>query len=543
MNEKDLKENLFGRENILGLLNRRVADLKDGYRQNIALLGNQFIGKSTILQEFVRNLSDEKLLPVYLEIENIDFTAFVNKYLGALLFNLTKIKTKTEYDNFEILIEEAKRFIPATVEQVKKIRHSLEKGKNLEAYRELMGLPQKIFEESGFFCVVIFDEFQNLEEFGLSFVFTELGKKIMLARSCLYIVSSSQKSRAKKILSEKLSLLFGNFDLVDVFAFDVRVSKNFVNQKLDVSMHNDYRNFLIDFTGGYPFYLDVICQELRKHSTGLVRNVSLDSMVDALAMLLFEKRGFFYQHFSLLLERVEAGGFKRNFTGTLLALANGHNKLNEISSCVAYEKGSVAQKISRLLDLNVVSKNGNFYYICDRLFNFWLIAVYQSKTRSFNYDYKAQEVSFKNLLRNSIENFCRISQKALTNRVIELLYSFDNEYFQFNGHKYRLPIFKEIQPLQMELQRKSSLETIIARNPEISWLVCLKEGVVQEEEVSSFLESVSKFKIKPDKKILIFIDDIEPNARLKALQEKMWLWNLTDINLLMNFYHRPYLVK
>lgn len=227
----------------------------------------------------------------------------------------------------------------------------------------------------------------------------------------------------------------------------------------------------------------------------------------------------------------------------LLALANGYNKTKDISSCLANEKGSVSQKISRLLEMNIISKNGNFYYICDRLFGFWLRAVYQARNRSFAYDNLSQRVSFKNLLKNSIDSFCQISLKDLSNRITELLYSFDNEYFQFNGHKYRLPVFKEVQPLRMEAQKKSSIDAIVARNAEMSWLVLLKDGVVCEEEVNSFLEGVSKFSLKPDKKILIFIEDIEPNARLKALQEKMWLWNLSDLNLLMNFYHRPYLIK
>ncbi len=241
MKNIEKQENLFGRDNILSLLKRRVADLKDGYRQNIALLGNEFIGKSSILREFIKTLSNEKVLPIYIEIKNLDFADFVNKYLGVLLFNFLKMKSEVADDNLEILLESARRFIPATVEQVKKIRINLEKGKKIEAYRDVIGLPQMIFEETGVFCVVMFDEFQNLEELAPSFVFLELGKKIMLQRSCLYLVSSSQKSRAKKILSEKLSLLFGNFDLVDVFAFDVKSSQNFIAQRLGEALVNDYK--------------------------------------------------------------------------------------------------------------------------------------------------------------------------------------------------------------------------------------------------------------------------------------------------------------
>jgi len=541
---KELKENFYGRENTLSLLSRRVADLKDGYRQNIALLGNEFIGKSAILKEFIRDLGDDKVLPIYLEIENIDFCAFVNKYIGTFLFNFLKTRSLSADENQEVLIESARRFIPETVEQIKKIRQTLERNRNLDVYRDLIDLPQKLFEESGIFCVVIFDEFQNFDDFGFPFIFLELGKKIMLQRSCLYIVSSSKRSRAKKILSEKLSLLFGNFDLIDIFAFDVRVSQNFINQKLGGLISDDYKNFLIDFTGGYPFYLDVICQELKKFPLQIFeRSISLDSLAVTLEKLLFEKKGFFYQHFRLLMEQIGTGGFKKGLTSTLFVLANGYNKLKDISPRISKERGSVLLKLSRLVELNVVSKNGNFYYICDRLFSFWLKEVYQKEINSFNYDEESSKSSFRGALKKIIESFCQIAKKDLSNRVIELFNSFDDEYFQFNGKKYRLPVFEEIKPLKIERQNKSSLEAIIARNPEVSWLVLLREDVVNEEEVILFIEKISKFDLKPEKKILIFINEIEPNARLKALQEKMLLWNVSDLNLLMNFYHRPYFIK
>ncbi len=545
MRTAELRESLFGRDNILGLLNRRVADLKDGYRQNIALLGNEFIGKSSILQEFTKNLKDDKVLSLYLEIENIDFPDFVNKYIGTLIFNYLKTKAKAVDENLEILLESARRFIPATVEEIKKIRLHLEKGRNLEAYRELMGLPEVFIEETGIFCLVIFDEFQNLEEFGFSFIFQELGKKIMLQRNCLYVVISSQRSRAKKILAEKLSLLFGNFDLVDIFAFDVKASQDFIASKIpNIELNNDYRNFLIDFTGGYPLYLDVICEELNKLSLkNFEKVISLESLIETLIELIFEKRGFFYQHFNLILERLEMASFKRRLTPVLLSLANGQNKLKGIVSYFAKDKISVEQKISRLLELSLISKNGNFYYICDKLFSFWLREIYQKSTKSFDCETKTQTEYLKGYLRSLIDSFCQTARKNLSERVLELFYSFDNDYFQFNGHRFRLPVFREIKPLKLEKQNNAQIDCLIARNPELSWLVLLRDGLVTEEEVSFALEKMEKFDIKPEKNILIYVSDIEPNARLKALQEKVWLWNLSDLNLLMNFYHRPYFIK
>ena len=142
--------------------------------------------------------------------------------------------------------------------------------------------------------------------------------------------------------------------------------------------------------------MDVICQELKKFPLQIFeRSIPLDSIALTLDSLLFEKRGFFYQHFRLLMEQIGKGEFKKGLTSTLFVLANGYNKLKDISSRISKERGSVLQKLLRLVELNVVSKNGNFYYICDRLFSFWLKEVYQKEISFIYYLNVCQLGNFK----------------------------------------------------------------------------------------------------------------------------------------------------
>ena len=76
-------------------------------------------------------------------------------------------------------------------------------------------------------CVVILDEFDNLEYIGVKNPFLSFGKVIMIQKDTMYIVSSSRNQIFKKILSEKLSLLFGNFEIVRVSGFDTRNARSF----------------------------------------------------------------------------------------------------------------------------------------------------------------------------------------------------------------------------------------------------------------------------------------------------------------------------
>ena len=205
----------------LNLLKRRVLDLKEGYRQNVALLGNRFVGKTFVLQKFLAELDDENIVAIYLDLDNKDFNFFFFRFVGSLLYNFSKISKLPLFDDLQLLMENARTLIPQTIDEIKKIQLLLSDDRCEEAYRELIALPEIFSSETGKFCVIIMDEFQNLQELEIPNVFQELGKKIMTQKRSIYIVSSSYPTAAKQILSEKLSLLFGNFEMIEMEPFDL----------------------------------------------------------------------------------------------------------------------------------------------------------------------------------------------------------------------------------------------------------------------------------------------------------------------------------
>ena len=61
MTHIDLDKNFFGRSEVLELLKKRVRDLKDSYRQNVAIIGDQYLGKSALLKYFLMNFDERSL--------------------------------------------------------------------------------------------------------------------------------------------------------------------------------------------------------------------------------------------------------------------------------------------------------------------------------------------------------------------------------------------------------------------------------------------------------------------------------------------------
>ncbi len=134
-----------------------------------------------------------------------------------------------------------------TIELIKKILKFSEEGRNEEAFDSMLEVTAVVNAETGRYPVLILDEFDRLKHFKLKNEFQTLGKKIMIQKNTLYVVSSSSVYEAKRIIAEKLSLLFGNFQIIEFVPFDVDKCAAFVdgirediniNSKFPIQMGN-----------------------------------------------------------------------------------------------------------------------------------------------------------------------------------------------------------------------------------------------------------------------------------------------------------------
>jgi len=536
----------FGRKSVIDLIKRRVIDLKEGYRQNIALLGHRYLGKTAILQHFLANLDDQDVIEIYLDLEDKDFDGLFYKFVGNLLYNFSRNKHLTLHEELDLLMESTRKFLPQTIQEIKKIQGLHARGKIMEAYQSLLALPEIFTQESGKFCVILLDEFQSLENIGGSDIFQELGKKIMTQRRCLYVVVSSSIVEAKKILSEKLSLLFGNFEIVDVGAFDPKTSQDFLEYHLQaIKMNPQLRNFLIDFTAGHPFYLNVITQEiLRLSSQHHQPEVFLPLLTQAIENLIFSRWGVLSQHFDYLMHNLCQWKTNRVISNILIALANGKYRLKEILEETAGKSGSLQPKLARLIEEGMIAKNGNYYCFQDKLLRFWIKYVYERKLCAINENPLEQKAHFRQEMKDCVQNFQTVSEKDLSTRIVDLLHCFDNEALNINGRRYKLPAFRDIAPFKLVEEKDCHFSVIRARSAQKeTWFFILKKEPLQEGEVNAFLTQAKKLNERPVKSIIIALSDLDVNARLKALQEKFWIWNEPELNTLLHLFDKPYIVK
>ncbi len=538
-------KNFFGRSQELDLLKRRVSALKEGYRQNVAFLGNPFVGKSYTFHYFLNNLDDSDVTPIYLDLEHKDFNYIFPKFIGSLLYNYAKNNKLALHDDIALLMESTRKNIPLTIDVIKKLEQDFKRNKFEDCFLGLMLLPEIFTNETGKFSVLILDEFQNIGEIFGETAFQELGKKIMTQKRCLYILSSSYPLMAKRILTERLSLLFGNFETIEMGAFDQKTSQSFIEWTLgEKRIGSQLRNFLTDFTAGHPLYLNLICQEMVALSAVHNQNeIYMPILSQAIENTIFNRWGVISRHFELIISDLCSGKGNRSALPILFALANGSHKIEDVSVQISLGKTLIKQKIMKFLDLGILVKNGQYYYFKDKLFRYWIKYVYQRRLKDVEFAPERAKRQLKEEINRAIEHFKITSRQDFSTRIVDLLQAFANEAFDLNGRTYKLPTFRQLEPMKIKDETGMILDVIKASSDDTLWYIILKKENVHENDVSLFLGELKRLGEKPQRCLIISLTDLDENTRLKALQEKFWIWNEGELNTLLTLFDKPFIVR
>ncbi|MDD5005625.1 MAG: ATP-binding protein [Candidatus Omnitrophica bacterium] len=541
-----IREQFVGREDVIKVINKRLSDLKEGYRQNIALLGDELTGKTWIIRFIFDNLSDPKIIPLYFDLSQATANTFTQRFFNVLLFNFLKTKgIILPKENTAKLIEEAKTHIPNTVLKIQNISSSnAAKDKlDISAFRDILGLLETLNQETGQKMVIIFDEFQNLEYLKIRSIFQEFGKKIMLQKNTMYIVLSSSKIRAKKIIQDELSLLFGNFETIDINNFDNRASNILIRNRLrNAPVSQDIINFLINFTGGNPFYLDKIAQHIYQNAIILKSDtISPFVFIYSLEEILFNKWGLLNLRFQNYIDLFNSKN-KPDTLDLLLSIAQGKNKIKDLSSLLHKTYRDINQKLSKLTESNIIYRSGCFYNITDRVFNFWLNFVYLEKLNSISQNYDDQIISFRKKIEQSLLEFITISKKDIPQRLYELLTLFTNDSVRLGRNKILLSKFKEIEFLNFD--GRHIKKGFICLSDDECWLIGFKDGDITEDCVCEFIKESKKIQTREKslRRLIIGLDKTEINASLLAKEEKIFTWDIEHLNTLLDLYAKPRLI-
>ena len=539
------KPDFFDRKIYLASLEKRVKAVKEGYRQNIAIIGDRDIGKTLLILHFLNHFNDPMILPLYLELRP-EYTQeqFVRKFIGVLLYNFLENSTIQRNEDLDLLISKTNRFIPRTVEIIRVILNSLKrKGGNKNRFREsifvqLLSLCDILNSETEKRCVVIFDEFQHLATLGIRQIYKQFAKMLMIQKNVMYIILSSAKFKAKKILLSHLALLFGNFERIEMKPFDLKTTEEFLNNRLGhLQIEKSLLDFLIHFTGGSPLYLKIIADSLLSVSAP----VNKEKLAEIIQDLLFVESGILNQRFNNYLGQLANLKLAQDYQALLYLIADGQNKLRDISASLHKPKAQIVSRLNLLLEYDIISKSGDFFTICDRVFSFWLRFVYREKSVSLTFNREEQKRNFRIRIEEQIDQFVVANRKSVSEITIDLLRHFENELIQLRTKKIRLVHFQEVKPFTFIRSRLN--EGILGRSKETLWIMAIKSDVLTEEDIVDFTKQCRRLRYaKPQRKVIITNYNIDTNVRLKAMEEKVLTWDFDDLNLILDLYNKPRII-
>lgn len=531
-------ERFFGRSDILAVLDKRLDALRQGYRQNIAITGHRLTGKSSVLNQFLTSLRNSDIIPVYIEVAREPFRHFAKKFIGTILYNYLRYSGKEAKDEFEYLLKECRPHIPETTGLIEKILKDLARGDNERAYSELLNLSSALKAEAKKPCVVILDEFHNLSELGLKQPYKGFGRKIMTQKDTMYIVASSEVKAIKRILSEKLALLFGNFEQITLGGFDHATSRNFLSRKLAaVKMPPMLTDFVITFADGHPFYLDVISTKITDIMGGAKALwVSKGAVAAAMEELLFNSSGIINQFFNNFLNSVldQRPQLARDI---LAAVAYGNHGIRGIARWIGTTPKNVSGQILYLIERNLLSRCGSFYLFHDKVLEFWLKEVSYKRKRTLIDDMAEQSRGFTELIKSMINDFEAESYKPFDTRLIELMRAFNNERVEIDSKVHSLPRFDSV-----ELMDDPRGTYILGRYGGKALLAQIRQESVNENHLLDFLGVCHAYRDSLARKILIPLVGMDSNAKLMAKESRVWIWELDGFNMVLGLFGKKKIV-
>ncbi|MBI4355072.1 MAG: ATP-binding protein [Candidatus Omnitrophica bacterium] len=540
---------LFDRTEILATLAKRFTALPEGYRQNVALIGAPGIGKTAIIGALLNSLrSQPQIVPIYLELRPESFERFADRWMGSLLCQaLLDTGMAASPSSWVTLAHEAQRRCPRAALRVEALRHAIANrtvaGKSADdLFSQLLELPGLVAADLGRCLLLIVEEFHHLEGLGMRRPFHLLGKQLMVDKSVAYLVTSSDVKASLLILRDKLDLLFGRFEIIDVAPFDTAASLAFLRQRLgELEMSPELQAFLVMLCGGHPWYLETVSARLRdttmrRHTTMVTR----DGLWESLGELMQDPHGALAQAFAHRVGPLTQGRARQALVPLLLAVANGAPRVEQLASAVRQPAKTVAKDLSRLMELGFVQRFGVLYTITDALFRWWVARVYRAQAQSWAPLRTDTTQRFKALCDGQLAQFVTELGLPLPERLVELFRAFRGDEIALNGDpRRRVGPFQDVASAPWGADGCQLTASTGARQ---AWVCGVKRSPMVEEDVTAFLDMTRAHGTGVGQRILVALSGIDLNARLRAKEARIWMWDTAMTNILLGLYGKAHLI-
>ena len=506
----------------ISLLDKRIEGFLQGYRQNVVLIGDDGEEISYLLENYLRLNKSKETVYVHATTSYVSKMEFLKSTIFSLLSELI-----SEGDGLDDLINKLNPELSITTNFIRDILK-----KDMFSFLDVLEIINKFINESGRKCVFILEEFLGLEKL-FPFCFKDFSSFIMLQKDCMLLLTSSSPKNAQKTLSTELNLLFGNFEKVSLaentFADNYVYFKHCLEK---VSASSFFLSFFVNIIGSNIIYYDLIGKLAKEN---YCQDDEEKSIVAILENALYAKETYFFQKFIKKIEWLcEYSKDSYSLIKILTSLSDGYMRKKELASLEICPLGDLGSKLIKLSDLNYIENLGNIYKIKDSLFSFWLTSVFKFYFSPPFLDPQKRRPLWERKIREEIILHKDDFVKDGTKKILELISSFGDDTLKIGKSTYKLPLIEKTRIISYP---KRDFHLLVGEGKEIVF-IGIKEKLSEDSDIFEFIEKGAGIKGRKVKKIFISLDRLSPAAKLTAKNHKVIIWDVNEINKLMEVYNK-----
>lgn len=356
----------------------RVTQLRAGAPRWLAVLGVRRVGKTSMLLELVRRNR-------HADVRFVVLDSFEEQPLGFAIFRRLALRTVDAFfsrelgvsleelasrpDEYRVTLAEARAF-PGLDRALRADLLSLCVAPPDKHLAELaLGLSERLAVATKQFCVVAWDEFQELAKLPAA-----RGGVLGLARALwqrqrrtTYIICGSERGMLRDLVTNERSPFFQHFDFMELGPMQPADARLLLQKSAPPgrAIPPAIAQQAVEVLGGNPFYLQLFGEILTAgeppYDAGLVRQVYSE--------LLFTRTGRLSLYFAREHDRLV--GNAATLAATLEALADGPLRTMEVARRTGASSGAVVRYLERLGDA-VARGEDERWALVDPVFAMWL---------------------------------------------------------------------------------------------------------------------------------------------------------------------------
>lgn len=346
----------------------------------LAILGSRKIGKTSLLLEFERTVTERAVVFVVLDSYELGpptmelFRRLALRLLDGIFSRELGVSLEALAPDPAALraaLQPSGAFasLPPTLRG--RLLEVPDRAMSPEYIAELLQLPEQLARALDLHVIVAWDEFQALAALaggraGID-LFPMMRSAWQRQTRVAYLISGSERSMLAELVTAEGSPFFQHFSIMELGPFSEADAVELLvrGAPKDRPVPLDLARQAVAVIGSHPFYLQLLGEEL----TALDPPYDAAALKHVLQTLLFSRTG----RLALYLEKTffDLVGRSAYLAATMQALADGPLRLVDIATVIGAPSGSTARYVERLNDAVVRSDDGH-YRLTDPTLGLWL---------------------------------------------------------------------------------------------------------------------------------------------------------------------------